>query len=133
MRQRQISWQPDAALGIPVYGCAALVFPLHLGWTGSPWAAFAAYLALATLLFWAVDRLARPRLNQLPTFPQGMLFLLAIGIPATFAFAIGTLLGPIDERLDEQACQLIGATENDMFGVEGNDTFDLTPDCIFEG
>lgn len=128
-RTRQSIWQPDAALGVPVYGCAAVLFPLHLGWTGNSWAGFAAYLCIATLLFCAVDAFARPRLNRLSLFSESLLVLLAIGLPATLAFAAGSLAGPIDEALDEEVCRSNGAIEEDTLKAESNDTFDVTPDC----
>lgn len=129
MRQTATSWQPDAALGIPVYGCAAVIFPLHLGWTGTPWVGFAVYLGLVVMLFAAVDAVARPRLNKLPVVLQSLLLVLAIGMPAALAFAVGSFAGSLEETMDEKACMSVGATEDDSFAAESNDTFDLTPDC----
>lgn len=97
------------------------------------WASFAAYLALATLLFSAVDALARPRANKLPFFPQSLVFLLSIGTPATLAFALGSFAGPIDEAMDEKICLTAGASEEDTLAAESDDTFDLTPDCKVRG
>lgn len=128
-RARQSTWQPDAAFGVPVYGCAAVLFPLHLGWTGNSWAGFAAYLGLATLMFCAVDAFARPRLNRLSLLSESLLVLLAIGLPATLAFAAGSWAGPIDEALDEEVCRATGAAELDTLEAESDDTFDITPDC----
>lgn len=129
----QKTWQPNVALGVPVYGCAAIVFPLHLGWIGASWADLALYLGFAALLISAADALAAPRLNRLPFVPQSALILLAIGAPAALAFAIGSFAGPIDEAMDERACLAAGAGEEDSPQAEGDDTFDLTPDCTIDG
>lgn len=129
MRQTATSWKPDTALGVPVYGCAAIIFPLHLGWTGTPWVGFAIYLGLVVALFSGVDAFARPRVNKLPIVSQSLLFFLAIGTPAALTFAVGSFAGSIDEAMDEKACLSVGATEDDSFRAESDDTFDITPDC----
>lgn len=133
MRTVRASWQPDALCAALLYGCAALVFPLHLGWTGASWGGFAAYLGAAAVLYWAGDALARPRINALAPLPQSLLVVLAIGIPAVLAFAAGSLAGPAEEALDEQTCRAIGASEMDSAAAERNDTFDLTADCAVAG
>lgn len=129
----QTAWQPNVALGIPVYGCAAIVFPLHLGWIGASMIDLAMYLAFAALLFSAVDTLAAPRLNRLPFVSQSALILLAIGAPAALAFTVGSYAGPIDETMDERACLAAGVGEEDSQAAEDDDTFDLTPDCTMNG
>ena len=126
-------WHPNVALGVPVFGCAAIVFPLHLGWMGASWVDLAIYIAFAALLFSAVDALAAPRLNRLPLAPQSVLILLAIAAPGALAFAVGSIAGPIDETMDERTCLAAGAGEEDSLAAEDDDTFDLTPDCVRNG
>jgi hypothetical protein len=124
--------EPAFALGLPVYLLAALVFPLHLGWTGATWPAFAAYAVIAAGLLSAANLLVRPvdHPGWTHALQQALLGLPALALPAALAFAIGTLAGPVDEAFDEEMCASHGAAESDNAAVESDDTFDVTPDCV---
>lgn len=124
--------EPSFALALPVYLVAALVFPLHLGWTGASWLAFAGYIVIAAGLLSTANLLARPADHPgwTAALPQSLLGLAALALPAALAFGIGTLAGPVDEAFDEEMCASRGAAESDTAEVESDDTFDVTPDCI---
>lgn len=124
------SWQPDAACGMLVFGCATIIFPLHLGWTGASFASFAMYLALACSLFCTADLLSRPRANQLQILSQTFLWLLALAAPASLAYAAGSFLGPVDEAIEDSFCSSRQELGDDTLGAEDDDTFDVTPDCL---
>lgn len=132
MWQRWILREPALAFGLPVYLLAALVFPLHLGWTGGSWLGFLGYLAIAAALLSVADALLRPRdyPGWAMVIPQAFLSLMALALPAALAFGVGTLAGPVDEASDEVACASLGEAEADTAAAEADDTFDLTPDCV---
>lgn len=134
MLQFWIFREPSLAFGLPVFVFAAIVFPLHLGWTGTSWPAFAAYLAVAAILFSLADALLQPSFypRLVSVIPQSFLSLLALALPAALAFAIGSAAGPVDEELDEEVCASQGAVEVDTLEAESDDTFDVTADCIAE-
>lgn len=121
----------NLALAIPVYGAAAVVFPLHLGWTGASPGALAIYLLAATVLFSLRNALAEPSFypTRASVIAQALLILPALAVPAALAFTVGAVAGPIDETFDEEYCATRGATESDTPGSEADDTFDVTPDC----
>lgn len=123
--------EPALAFGLPVFACAAILFPLHLGWTGAPLIALAGYLLIAAALFSAVDVLIQPTYypQWLSVIPQAFLSVLALAVPAVLAFGIGAAFGPVDEALDEEVCASQGASEADTWEAESDDTFDVTPDC----
>jgi len=124
--------EPSLALGIPVYLCAVVAFPLHLGWLGVSWAGFASYVLLAAALFAVVDFVSQRSLYPSLTsvVPQTLLSFLALAVPAALMFAIGAALGPLDETLGEEVCAAQGAMESDTPEAESDDLFDVTADCI---
>jgi hypothetical protein len=132
MFQRWILREPALAFGLPMYGLAGIVFPLHLGWTGATWLGFAAYLAIAAGLLSVADAFLRREdyPGWATVVPQAVLSLTALAIPAALAFEVGALLGPVDEQFDEQVCASQGEGEADTAAAEADDTFDVTPDCI---
>lgn len=132
MFQRWILREPALAFGLPVALLAALVFPLHLGWIGASWLAFAGYVAIASALLSTADAVLRRTDYPDWTFviPQALLSLMALAIPAALAFQVGALFGPVDEAMDEEVCASQGAAEADTAAAEADDTFDVTPDCI---
>jgi hypothetical protein len=132
MLQRWILREPALAFGLPVYGLAGFIFPLHLGWTGTTWLGLAAYLAVAASLLSIADAFLRR--EDYPGWgavvPQAVLSLMALAIPAALAFEVGALLGPVDEAIDEGVCATQGEAEADTAAAEADDTFDVTPDCV---
>src|SRR5690606_39179054 len=130
MFQRWILREPALAFGLPVALLAALVFPLHLGWIGATWLAFAGYVVIASALLSVADAVLRRSDYPDLTFiiPQALLSLMALAIPAALAFQLGAMLGPVDERMDENLCASRGAAEADNAAAEADDTFDVTPD-----
>lgn len=131
MMQHWLLREPSLSLGLPVYLCAAIVFPLHLGWTGASVLAFAGYLLFAAVLFAAGDAHRHWRLYEgwAMVASQAILTLLALALPAVLAFSIGAVAGPVNEALDEEVCASRGVAEIDTPEAEADDTFDLTPDC----
>jgi len=131
MLQYWLLREPSLAFGLPVYLFAAMLFPLHLGWTGAPLLSLAGYLLLAAVLLSVADALHHrtlyPKWRAL--IPQSLLSLLVLALPAALAFAIGSALGPIDEAFDEAECARQGAAEVDTIDAEADDTFDVTADC----
>lgn len=123
--------EPSLAFGLPVYLVAAFVLPLHLGWTGASWLAFAGYLGLVTVLFSLADAALRPAYyrRRLSVLPQSLFSFPSLAIPAVLAFALGTIAGPVDEAMDEDICASQGAAEVDSATAESDDTFDVTADC----
>jgi hypothetical protein len=61
---------------------------------------------------------------------QLVLSFLALVVPSLLAFAIGAIIGPIEEAYDESVCANRGARESDSAEAESDDTFDVTADCI---
>ena len=135
MLQHWLFREPTLTLGVPVYICAAILFPLHLGWTGASWLAFAGYLVIAAALVSVADALEQPTFypGWLSLIPQSLLTLLALAMPAALAFGMGSIVGPVDEAMDEQVCASRGAAEIDTPETEADDTFDVTPDCSGKG
>ena len=124
--------EPAFAFGVPVFLCAAVVFPMHLGWIGASWTAFAAYLLFAATLFALVDAVLQRTLyrSSLSLLPQALLGLLALAVPATLMFAIGAAAGPVDEAFGDAVCAARGAVESDLAEAESDDTFDMTAECV---
>jgi len=131
MLQHWLLREPSLSFGVPVYLCAAIVFPIHLGWTGTSLPAFAGYLAAAAMLFAIGDAWRDWKLYDRwqALVPQSFLTLLALAVPAALAFSVGALAGPVDEALDEGICATQGSAEIDTAEAEADDTFDVTPDC----
>jgi hypothetical protein len=123
--------EPSLCFGLPVYLFAAILFPLHLGWTGSPLLSFIGYVVIAAVLFSVVDAVFQPTFypKWLAVIPQSILSLLALVVPAALAFSLGSALGPVDEAMDEETCARQGSAEVDSIEAEADDTFDLTADC----
>jgi hypothetical protein len=132
MVQYSILREPSLALGLPVYLCASIIFPLHLGWTGTSLSGLACYLAAAVTIFSLVDGYTQrgPYFSFVSVIPQLFLSLLALALPASLAFAMGSIFGPIDEAYDEAVCASRGAGESDSTEAEADDTFDVTADCM---
>jgi hypothetical protein len=135
MLQQWLLREPSLCFGLPVYLVAAIVLPLHLGWTGASLSFLAVYLVIAAGLFSLADavlhRSLYPRLAALVT--QAVMSLLALAVPAALAFAVGSVVGPVEEAFDEEACAAQGAGEADTAAAEADDTFDVTPDCTGPG
>jgi membrane-bound ClpP family serine protease len=130
------SWilrEPALCLGIPVYAFAAVLFPLHLGWSGASIVLLAAYVAIAGGLFTLADVLTHPgfyrRWPEIVT--QGVLSLMTIAVPALLAFAIGQVFDHSEEKLEDELCQMSGYVRGlDTAAAEADDSFDVTPDCV---
>lgn len=129
------SWMlrdPDLVFGLPILLVAGIIFPLHLGWIGTPLIAVVGYLATVAILLSAVEAMDAPDsyLTWKSYIFQPLLIFLALVIPGGLAFAIGSLSGGADERFDEEICASRDARESDHPLSEFNDTFDVTADCI---
>lgn len=130
---RAIHRTANWCLGAGVWLCAAFVFPLQLGWAGASAAALAAYVAVAGVLLLGADILQDPvsYRSEGAVRAQAGPFLLAVAVPAVLAFALGQVLAPIDQAMEEeQVCELAGLTPT----VEGSmqeldDGFDFNADC----
>lgn len=131
MLQHWLVREPSLSFGLPVFVFAAVVFPLHLGWTGASIPAFGGYLLLAAILFAAGDAHRHWRFYDgwAMVGSQAILTFFALAVPAVLAFSIGSLVGPVDEALDESVCASRGTTEVDTPTAEADDAFDVTPDC----
>ena len=132
MFQHWIMREPTLAFGLPVYAFAAILFPLHLGWIGTSWRDFAGYLVIAAILFSLVDALTQPASypKWSSVIPQSLLSLMALAVPAVLAFALGSVVGPVDEALDEEVCASQGVAEADSVEAEADDSYDLSADCM---
>jgi hypothetical protein len=131
MLQHWLLREPSLCFGLPVYLFAALVFPLHLGWTGTSPGSFLGYLVVAAVLFSSVDALAQPGFYARweAIIPQSVLSLLALAVPALLAFAAGAYLGQVDEAWEGEVCAARGVAELDTIEAEADDTYDITADC----
>jgi hypothetical protein len=132
MLQRWLFREPALSFGVPVFVCAAVLFPLHLGWTGTPPGPFLGYLAVAAIVFSLADAWTQSDFYDRweAVLLQSCLCGCGLAIPAALAFAIGSVAGPVDEALDEEVCASQGAFEADTPAAEVDDTFDVTADCI---
>ena len=131
MFHRWLLREPSLCFGLPVYIFAAIVFPLHLGWIGSPLLSCLGYVVVAAILFSTVDAVFQPSFypQWLAVIPQSILSLLALVVPAALAFSLGAALGPADEAIDELTCASQGAAEVDTIEAYSDDMFDMTADC----
>lgn len=132
------SWilrEPALCLGIPVYAFAAVLFPLHLGWSGASLVLLAVYVAIAGGLFTIADVLTHRgfyrRWHEIVA--QGVLSLMTIAAPAVLAFAVGQAFDHSEERLEDELCVMGGyAGGSDSAAAEADDSLDVTPDCVSE-
>jgi hypothetical protein len=59
-----------------------------------------------------------------------VLGVLALVVPAGLAFSLGAVVGPVEERLEDQVCLMGNAgPASDSAAAEADDTFDVTADC----
>lgn len=117
--------------GLPVFLCAAVLFPFHLGWTGASLSALAGYLLIAALLFSLTDVMGHPSYypRWLAIAPQSVLTVFALAVPAVAAFSLAAFLGPVEERLEDEVCASSGEVEMSDTGSEADDVLDVTADC----
>lgn len=127
--------EPTFCFGLPVYLCAAILFPFYLGWTDASLLALSGYLLIAALLFSVADAWWQPSLYPTwrSTIVQSVLSLFALAVPAAIAFTIGGPLGAVEERLEDQLCANGGVAEISDPGAEADDAFDVTADCTVAG
>jgi hypothetical protein len=115
MVQHWIRQEPSLAFGVPVYIFAAILFPLHLGWIGASLPELAGYLVAAAMIFSLADVIthkgAYPKWTSVTS--QLLLSLLALILPVSLAFTMGSIIGPIDEVYDESVCASRGSNESD--------------------
>ena len=132
MVQHWILHEPSLAIGVPVYIFAAILFPLHLGWIGTSLSELAGYLVAAAMIFSLADVLthkgAYPKWTSMTS--QLLLSFFSLVLPASLAFTMGSIIGPMEEAYDEATCASRGSTESDSIEAESDDTFDVTADCI---
>jgi len=131
--QRWMFREPALCLGFPVYLCAGFLFPLHLGWGGASYLAFAGYLALAVALFTTADVLTQRGFYRRwrEVFAQAVLTLLTISVPAVLVFVIGQAFDRSEERMEDELCAMSGyAGGSDAIVEEADDSVDPTPDCV---
>lgn len=132
------SWilrEPALCLGIPVYAFAALLFPLHLGWSGASLLVLAGYVAIAGSLFTLADVLTHRGFYRRwqEIVAQAVLSLLTIALPALLAFAFGQAFDRSEEGLEDELCAISGYSRgSDSAESEADDTLDVTPDCVGE-
>lgn len=121
--------------GLPVFLCAAVLFPFHLGWIGASLLSFVGYLVMAALLFSLADVLGHP--NDYPRWlaiaPQSLMTVLALIVPAALAFSVGAFVGPVEEQLEDEVCASSGEVEMSDAASEADDALDLTADCALAG
>jgi hypothetical protein len=125
--------EPTLCCGLPVYICAAVVFPFQLGWTGASLLGFGLYLVLAAGLFSVADVFEAPSFYPKWGYvvPQAFCSLLILAVPATLAFALAAAVAPIEEQMDDQVCLVrSGAGSSDTVAAEADDALDVTPDCV---
>jgi hypothetical protein len=130
------SWmlrEPALCLGIPVYAFAALLFPLHLGWSGASLLVLAGYLVIAGTLFTLADVLTHRGFYRRwqEIVAQSVLSLLTIALPALLAFVVGQAFDRSEERFEDELCVMSGyAHGSDSAAAEADDSLDVTPDCV---
>lgn len=120
------------SVGLMVWLVAATVFPFHMGAGGAPWWALGLYVVLAGGLFAAGDAaLGLSYLRGLHDISGvGMMKAISLGLPAAAMFALGSLMAPAAERLEDDVCRLGGLTSLDS-AMPGPDwDFDADADCI---
>ncbi len=87
---------PASLLALPVWLCAAIVFPLQLGITGASLISLALYLAAAGTLLSLADAFHEPDGygNWQVALFECLLRILGLAIPAALAFALGAIVAP---------------------------------------
>jgi hypothetical protein len=128
--------EPALCLGIPVYAFAALLFPLHLGWSGASLLVMAGYLVVAGGLFTLADVLTHRGFYRRwqEIVAQALLSLLTVAVPALLAFAVGQAFDRSEENLEDELCAISGyAGGSDSAAAEADDSLDVTPDCVGTG
>ncbi|HEY6814880.1 MAG TPA: hypothetical protein VI168_05005 [Croceibacterium sp.] len=131
--QRRILSEPALCLGLPVYLCAAFLFPLHLGWNSTSYLTLAGYLAVAGALFTAVDVATQRGFYRhwQEVGAQAVLTLLTISLPAVLVFSIGQAFDRSEEVMEDELCAMSGyAGGSDTPEAEADDAVDVTPDCV---
>lgn len=123
------------SFGAAVWLCAALVFPLHLGWSGAPAMSLVVYCAVAAGLLLVADALHDP--DTYPTWRelrfQAAPFLLAVAVPATVFFALGHVMAPAEASFEDDICRLGGFSPTPETPLEElDDSLDLTADCSLD-
>jgi hypothetical protein len=99
---------PDPAvyLALPVWLCAAIVFPLQIGMAGAPAASLLFYLLAAGALLSVADALhdiASYGNWQVAVF-EWLLRVLGLAVPALLAYALGALAAPDDPVFEPSFC-----------------------------
>src|SRR5690606_30543237 len=98
---------PAVYLAMPVWLCAAIVFPLQIGVTGAPFGSLVLYLAAAGALLSLADALHDPPSYgnwQVATF-EWILQVLGLALPGALAFAFGTLVAPAEPIFEPVLCE----------------------------
>ena len=101
---------PALYLMLPVWLCAAIVFPLQLGISGASLLSLMAYLAAAGTLLTLADALHDPdsyRNWQVAAF-ECALRVLGLAVPAALAFAFGLLAAPAEAGFEYGGCNDAG-------------------------
>lgn len=95
MTRGRVSADVPLYFGLSVWLCAAILFPLHLGWTGVSPLEFVSFLLVATLLVsWgdaSENGLAYPNWGEVSI--QTLLRFIALSVPAALMFFIGAFAG----------------------------------------
>lgn len=122
---------PELVFGLPVLLVAAVIFPLHLGWIGTPLLAVTGYLAAVAIILSVAEALDKPDryANWISNILQPILIFCALAIPCGLAFAVGSVAGGADERFDDEICASRGAGESQDPLTELDDMLDVTADC----
>lgn len=131
--QRWMFREPALCLGLPVFLCAGLLFPLHLGWSGTNYVTLAGYLAFACALFTAADVIMQRSLYRrwAEVVAQSVLTLLTLSLPAILLFSVGQALDRSEEGMEDELCTMSGYTGgSDTLEAEADDSVDPTPDCV---
>lgn len=119
-------------LGLMVWLVAATIFPFHMGAGGAPWWGLGFYILIAGGLFATGDALLgvadMPALSDISG--MGLMKAISLAFPAAAMFALGSLMAPAAERLEDDVCRLGGfATLDSSLGVPEWD-FDADADCV---
>jgi hypothetical protein len=125
---------PDPAvyLALPVWLCAAIVFPLQIGTGGAPAASLLFYLLVAGALLSVADALhdtASYGNWQVAVF-EWLLRVLGLAVPALLAYSLGALAAPDEPAFEPSFCSPGSyAVERPEAGIDlpGDD------DCLVAG
>lgn len=97
---------PALYFALPVWLCAAIVFPLQIGITGASALSLIAYLAAAGVLLSLADALHdldSYRNWQVAVF-ECFLRMLGLALPAALAYTWGLLVAPSDAAFEQVSC-----------------------------